>query len=256
MPGVVAAVRCRGRAGAPSASQGRRGTLVDHAVDALRCGRGAGAGVAERSSHVLAQRGTAAGAPARRDRILPTGFRGRGVPRHLRGRTQDRRGCAGPRRALRRLHLAQSHSGSRHPRGDRAEDRIAARRRHDVPGARDRRLRERRLRLPAACGPKRARRRWPAFLLTQESCSGTQTTLAVAPARGGALQGARPARALAYGAAFDGTRVFWFRAQGLRLSLEEQAEYRGVRVPCAELRAACRIVVSEMLPFAPASARR
>jgi len=65
-----------------------------------------------------------------------------------------------------------------------------------------------------------------------------------------------PARALAFGAAPGGTRVFWLRAQGVRLSLPQQAEYRGVPVPRADLRAVCRLVVSEMLPFASAPARR
>ena len=96
-----------------------------------------------------------------------------------------------------------------------------------------------------------------AFLLAQSPCEEIQTTLAVQRAGSSVVLGARPAGALAFGAAFDTDRVFWLRGTApLRLEdLELGAGNRAV-IPCARAGAGCRLVVSRALPLSVASHRR
>ncbi len=83
-----------------------------------------------------------------------------------------------------------------------------------------------------------------AFLLAQSPCEVLQTTLARRRRGSDVLSGARPAGALAYGAAYDDARVFWLRGAPPRAGDEGD----GAPVPCAEATAKCRLVVSSSLP--------
>lgn len=84
-----------------------------------------------------------------------------------------------------------------------------------------------------------------AFLLAQSPCEVLQTTLAVQRLGSGVVAGARPAGALAYGAAFDDAQVFWLRGAPPRSA--DGSESDGVPVPCANAATKCRLVVSRPL---------
>ncbi|MBJ7521475.1 MAG: hypothetical protein JHC84_17380 [Solirubrobacteraceae bacterium] len=77
------------------------------------------------------------------------------------------------------------------------------------------------------------------FLLAQSPCEEVQTTLASqAAAR---LAGIRPAGVLAYGAAWDGSTVYWLAGQ----PHEESDENFAIPIPCARPGVGCRLVVSQ-----------
>ena len=83
------------------------------------------------------------------------------------------------------------------------------------------------------------------FLLAQSPCDALQTTLATVRSGSRTVLGARPADALALGAAFDGTRVYWLR--GTRSGDGPQP---AGPLPCANATIRCRLVVSNNLPLA------
>lgn len=87
------------------------------------------------------------------------------------------------------------------------------------------------------------------FLLAQSPCEELQTTLAAYRSGSASVLGARPAGALAYGAAFDQAGVYWLRGNATEDSFDQIAR---APVPCARPRAGCRLVLSATLPLAPA----
>jgi hypothetical protein len=93
-----------------------------------------------------------------------------------------------------------------------------------------------------------------AFLLAQSPCDELQTSLAVQRAGERGLRGARPAGVLAYGAAYDGSRVYWLRGAPSRPAAAGTTP-EAAPVPCAAAGAGCRLVVSGALPLAVAARR-
>lgn len=87
-----------------------------------------------------------------------------------------------------------------------------------------------------------------AFLLAQSSCEGLQTTLAQQRSGSKVVRGARPAGALAFGAAFDAPRVFWLRGVPPRANASGDSSDQSPP-PCASAGTRCRLVVSRSLPL-------
>ncbi len=92
------------------------------------------------------------------------------------------------------------------------------------------------------------------FLLAQSPCDELQTSLVREHSGTTSFRRTRPAGALAYGAAFDGSRVFWLRGAPPAPDAPEGSG-DDIPVPCATTATACRLVVSSSLPRSAAAGR-